>query len=412
MNAVSSSRNTFSILFFVHRSKMNKNDEHPIYCRLTVKGKSNEFSTQIWVKNDRWNPSGGKVIGTNEFAKTSNYTLSTIKNSLMQIRAELQSKNKLITAKNVINIHLGKTEKTHTLIELLEYFNEQHVKKLIGKDYALGTYKRYKTSLEHIKQFINYKYKVDDIYLSELSYSFATDYEFYLKTVQQCSHNTSVKYIKNLKAVINFAMTQEWIENNPLNRYKSKLERIEKEYLNETELNAIESKKFSNNRLEEIRDIFVFCCYTGLSYSDVEKLSSQNIVIGINGQTQINIRRTKTDVTAKIPLLDKAKAIIQKYSKHQECLYYNKLLPVKSNQKHNAYLKEIADICNLTKKLTTHIARHTFATLMLTKGASIETVSSMLGHTNIKTTQIYGKIIAEKVTIEMEKINRKIAINQ
>lgn len=403
------SRNTFSILFFLHRSKSNKNQEHPIYCRLTVKGKSNEFSTQIWLKNEKWNPSGGKVIGTNEFAKTSNYALSTIKNSLMQIRADLQSKGKLITAKNVINIHLGKSEKNYTLIELLEYFNEKHVKKLIGKDYAVGTYNRYKTSQEHIKHFIQYKYKVNDLLLSELSYSFATDYEFYLKTVQECSHNTAVKYIKNLKAVLNFALSQEWIENNPLNRYKAKLDRIEKEYLNESELKIIESKEISNSRIDEVRDIFVFCCYTGLSYSDVEKLTKQNIVIGINGQSQINIRRTKTDVTAKIPLLDKAKAIIQKYSTHEECIYHNKLLPVKSNQKHNAYLKEIADICNLTKKLTTHIARHTFATLMLTKGASIETVSSMLGHTNIKTTQIYGKIIAEKVTFEMESINMKIA---
>ncbi|MFZ6025793.1 MAG: phage integrase SAM-like domain-containing protein [Bacteroidota bacterium] len=186
-------RNTFSILFFLHRSKTNKNQEHPIYCRLTVKGKSNEFSTQLWIKNEKWNPSGGKVIGTNEFSKTANYTLSTIKNSLMNIRADLQAKGKLITAKIVINIHLGKSEKNYTLIELLDYFNEQHVKKLIGKDYALGTYNRYKTSLEHIKDFLTYKYKIDDLLLSELSFSFATDYEFYLKTVKQCCHNTTLK---------------------------------------------------------------------------------------------------------------------------------------------------------------------------------------------------------------------------
>lgn len=338
MCAVLTSRNTFSILFFIHRSKTNKNNEHPIYCRLTVKGKPNEFSTQLWVKNEKWNPTAGKIIGTNEFAKTSNYVLATIKNSLMQIRADLQSKGKLITAKTVINVHLGKSEKNYTLIQLLEYFNEQHVKKLIGKDYALGTYNRYKTSLEHIKQFIQYKYKVDDLFLTELSYSFATDYEFYLKTVQLCGHNTAVKYIKNLKAVLNFALSQEWLEMNPLNRYKAKLDRVEKEYLNESELNKIESKEISNTRIDEVRDIFVFCCYTGLSYSDVEKLTNKNIVIGMNGQSQINIRRTKTDVTAKIPLLDKAKAIIQKYSTHEECIYYDKILPVKSNQKHNAYL--------------------------------------------------------------------------
>lgn len=203
---------------------------------------------------------------------------------------------------------------------------------------------------------------------------------------------------------------QEWLENNPLNRYKAKLNRVDKEYLTEIELKKIESKKIPNPRIDEVRDVFIFCCYTGLSYSDVAKLTNQNIVLGINKQQQISIKRTKTDVVATIPLLDKAKAIITKYSNNEECIYYGKLLPVKSNQKHNAYLKEIADLCDISKKLTTHTARHTFATLMLTKGASIETVSSMLGHTNIKTTQVYGKIIAEKVMSEMDRINKRIAL--
>lgn len=163
-----------------------------------------------------------------------------------------------------------------------------------------------------------------------------------------------------------------------MERYKGKLERIDKEFLTEQELNEIETKKFDNERLNEVRDVFVFCCYTGLAYSDVAKLTKQNIVVGIKGGKQININRTKTNILAKIPLLKKPLQLLQKYQENEFCIYHNKLLPVKSNQKQNAYLKEIANLCCCNKDLTTHTARHTFATLMLTKGASIETVSSML----------------------------------
>ncbi|NCI48990.1 site-specific integrase [Sediminibacterium roseum] len=395
-------------MFFIHRGKKNKSKEHPIYCRLTVQGKSKEFSTQIWVANDKWNPSTHKVLGKNEFANTANHTIETVRNNLLNVRADLQANGKNVTPDAVINLHLGKEERKYTLLELLEYFNEQHVKKLIGKDYANGTYERYKTSLSHVKEFMLYKNKSSDLLLTDINYAFATEYEFYLKTVRNNSHNTSLKYIKNLKAVINFAVKNEWLNNNPLDHYRAKLEKIDKAFLTQAELNQIEIKKFDNDRITEVKDIFVFCCYTGLSFSDVAKLSAKNIIIGINGQKQISIKRTKTDVTANVPLLSKAANVLKKYAKNEYCIYNEKLLPVKSNQKHNAYLKEIADICRITKKLTTHTARHTFATLMLTKGASIETVSSMLGHTNIKTTQIYSKVIHEKVHTEMKKIESQL----
>jgi len=203
MNRTITVRNTFSILFFMHRGKTNKNGEHPVYCRVTVQGKSREFSTQIWVYNDKWQPKAAKITGTNEAARTANYSLSTIRGNLLNIRADLQSNGRLVTSEVVVNIHLGKSEKKYTLLEIHEYYNEQHVKKLIGKDYAVGTYTRYKTSLDHIVRFLNYKYRTKDLVLHDLTYSFATEYEFYLKTVRNCAHNTSLKYIKNLKAVIN-----------------------------------------------------------------------------------------------------------------------------------------------------------------------------------------------------------------
>jgi site-specific recombinase XerD len=406
-------RNTFSIHTFINRGKTNKNSEHPIYCRVTVQGKSREFSTQIWVANNKWSPAASKVSGSNESSKTANHSLNAIRNNLMNIRADLQEQGKLITAEIVVNIHLGKVEKKRTLIQIHEYHNEQHVKKLIGKGYAPGTYGRYKSSLEHVKAFLKCKYNIDDILLNDLSYSFATEYEFYLKTKNEaCCHNTAVKYIKNLKAVINFAVSQEWLKFNPLDRYKGKLERVEKDYLTQEELNTIANKNFNSKRIEEVRDIFVFCCYTGLAYSDVLKITNEHIVLGINGKKQINIRRTKTDTIVKVPLLEPATEIIAKYKDHPNCQYSGHLLPVKSNQKHNEYLKEIAEVCGCNKNLTTHIARHTFATLMLTLGISMESVSSMLGHTDIKTTQIYGKIIAQKVIKEMDGIDNLFNIDK
>lgn len=397
-------RNTFSILTFINRGKTNKKSEHPIYCRVTVQGKSREFSTQIWVQNTKWSPEASKVIGTNESAKTANHALSSIRNNLLNIRSDLQEKNKLVTAEIVINIHLGKGEKKYTLIQIHEYHNE-NVRKLINKDYAPGTYGRYVMSLDHLKRFLAYKYCVDDIALVTLSFSFATDYEFYLKTVRNCANNTAVKYVKNLKTVINYAISQGWLEFNPLDKWRGKLERVDKEYLTEAELKTISEKDFSNKRIGEVRDIFVFCCYTGLAYSDVVKLTTENIVLGMNGKKQLNLKRTKTDTIVKVPLLDQALAIIDNFKSHPFCQYTGRLLPVKSNQKYNVYIKEIAGICDINKVLTTHTARHTFATLMLTLGISMESVSSMLGHTNIKTTQIYGKIIAEKVIKEMDGIN-------
>jgi len=400
------SRNTFSILFYIVRSKLNKNNEVPVYCRLTVNGRIKEFATHVWIKDDQWDSKAGKVKGNKEVAKTANTTLDGIRHSLNNIRAELQFQNANVTAEAIANLHSGKGVKRHTLIDVHTYHNEQHVKRLIGKDYAEGTYNRYRISLEHVKEFIKAQYGISDILLSELSFSFLTNYEAYLKMVRNCAHNTAVKYVKNLRAVISYAINQEWLLNDPFIRYKARLERVDKDYLTLEELSKIENEEFDIEGVSEVRDIFVFCCYTGLAYSDVAKLNADHLIFGINGKQHISIKRTKTDNTAIIPLLDKAKFFLDKYKTHPVCLNKGSLLPARSNQKHNLYLKKIADISGVNKTLTTHMARHTFATLMLTQGASIESVSSMLGHTNIVTTQVYGKITSDKVENDMSKINK------
>jgi len=405
-------RNTFSILFYIVRSKSNRNNEVPIYCRLTVNGRLKEFSTHIWVKDDQWDSKAGKVKGTKESAKTANHNLESIRHNLNNIRAELQLQQQNVTAESVVNQYSGKGAQKRTLLDVHRYHNEQHIKRLIGKDYAEGTYNRYRISQEHVKQFLKTQYNASDVLLTDLTYSFITNYEAYLKTVRNCAHNSAVKYVKNLRAVINFAISQEWLLTDPFIRYKARLEKVEKQFLTLDELSKIERENFDSVGISEVRDIFAFCCYTGLAYADVAKLTENNIIVGINGVKHISIKRTKTDNTANIPLLDRAKYYIDKYRTHAVCLNQGVLMPARSNQKHNLYLKIIADICGINKTLTTHVARHTFATLMLTNGASMESVSAMLGHTNIVTTQVYAKITEEKVEKDMGKINVIFAIEK
>lgn len=402
-------RNTFSILFYIVRSKLNKNNEVPIYCRLTVSGRIKEFATHIWIKDEQWDSKSGKVKGNKESAKTANNSLESIRHSLNNIRADLMLQDSNVSADAIVNQYSGKGAKKRSLIEIHNYYNEHHIKRLIGKDYAEGTYNRYRISLEHVKEFLKAQYNTSDMLLADLSFSFITNYEAHLKTVRSCAHNTAVKYVKNLRAVINYAISQEWLLNDPFIRYKARLEKVDKGFLTLEELHTIENEDFDINGISEVRDIFAFCCYTGLAFADVAKLNADNIVLGISGKKHISIKRTKTDNTANIPLLDRAQFYLDKYQAHPVCLNKGLLLPARSNQKHNLYLKKIADICGINKTLTTHVARHTFATLMLTKGASMESVSAMLGHTSILTTQVYAKITGEKVEKDMGRINAMFA---
>ena len=317
--------------------------------------------------------------------------------------------NEVVTAEALKNSYLGISEKRQTLMQVFAYHNEQ-VEALSGRDYAAGTVTRYKTIAKHVKEFIEYQYKNSDIYLSQLNHKFITDFEFYLKTIRHCGHNSTIKYIRNLKKVVRIAISNNWLDKDPFVNYKATLENVERNFLSAEELTTLEEKELKIARLAEIRDIFVFSCYTGLAYADVYKLTPDQITIGIDGEKWIHTYRTKTKVRSNVPLLPKAIEILEQYKKHPECVYSGRLLPVRSNQKMNAYLKEIADVCGITKELTFHIARHTFATTVtLTNNVPIESVSSMLGHKSIKTTQIYAKVVEKKVGADMQILRTKLS---
>ncbi|WKL43705.1 site-specific integrase [Flavobacterium sp. ZE23DGlu08] len=293
---------------------------------------------------------------------------------------------------------------------LLQIFQDHNDKMeiLVGQEYAPGTLERYKTSLSHTKDFIKWKYSLSDINILKIDHAFVTEYEFYLRSERKCANNTAVKYIKNFHKIINQCLANGWLDKDPFTNYKSKVKEVIREYLSENEIEEIINKKFAIERLELVRDILLFSCFTGLAYIDVKQLTQDNISTGIDGDKWIFKTRQKTDTTSKIPLLPMAHEIINKYQDHPTSINEGRLLPIVSNQRMNSYLKEIAAVCGINKELTFHIARHTFATTVtLSNGVPLETVSKMLGHTNLKTIQHYAKILDSKISEDMKILKSK-----
>lgn len=398
---------TFSLLFFLKKPKDYKSGPVFIYVRITVNGKRAEFSSGVKCDPEKWNSKGGKTLGFNEEAKALIKYLDTIKSKIYEAHNRLVMTNAPISAESIKNIYSGVTEKT---INILEAFQDHNTKMeaLLGQEYANGTLERYKTSLRHTKEFIEWKYKVSDMDIKNINHAFITEYEFYLRSVRKCSNNTTLKYIKNFGKIIRICIANSWIDKNPFANFKVKLKEIERVFLSKEELEAVVTKVFSTKRLGQIRDVFVFSCYTGLAYADVKKLDKSQIAIGIDGEKWIYTNRQKTDTRSNIPILPVAQAILDKYKDDITCINSNKLLPVLSNQKMNEYLKEIATLCEIDKDFTYHTARHTFATTVtLTNGVPIESVSKMLGHKDLKTTQHYAKILDSKVSSDMKLLRDK-----
>ena len=401
-------QNTFSVLFYPKRNDVNKEGKVPVYMRITLNGKRSELSIQHKVEIEHWNTGAGKAKGNTQEAKNLNRLMDTIKNKVYTHYRELVEKNKVISAKSLKNAYLGIEERNITLIEIFRNHNEQ-VRELVGQEYAFNTLKRYQTAFRHIKKFLKYQYNLDDISLKLINHEFITGFEFYLKSKRGCNHNSTTKYIKNFKKIIRIALANNWINTDPFLNYKVRLKEVEREFLSEEEVHRMLNKRLHILRLEQVRDIFIFCCYTGLSYADVKKMTKNDLVKGIDGEVWIKMNRTKTGTQTSIPLLPTALMILLKYKDSEELIIKDVLLPVLSNQKMNAYLKEIAVLCEISKNLTFHLARHTFATtITLTNGVPIESVSKMLGHKSLKTTQHYAKILDRKVSDDMSILRSKL----
>jgi site-specific recombinase XerD len=403
-------RTSLSLLYRLKKQKNYQSGPVPIYLRITVEGQRAEIAMSRQCEPSKWNTQSGRAKGIKEEIKQLNCFLDDTQYKILELHRQMNESDDLITAETLKNRFTGKTGKTKTLITVFTDHNEK-MRALVGQEFEKSTLLRYETALMHTRDFMDWKYNVSDIAVSKINFEFLNEFEYYLRSVRKCANNSAIKYIKNLGKIVRICLGNGWLIVDPYINYKPKTTKVHRVVLNKVDLANIAAKHFSIERLNQVRDIFLFSCYTGLAYVDVKKLKHSEIEKGIDGKLWIYTHRQKTDSLSRIPLLPTALSIIQKYEDHPQCIADDLLLPVISNQKMNAYLKEIADVCGIDKLLTFHIARHTFATTVtLNNGVPIETVSKMMGHSSIKTTQIYAKVLDHKISDDMEMLRGKLGL--
>ncbi len=398
-------QNTFGIRFIIRKNKM-VDGKAPIYASVTINGKRVEISMKHYIALEDWNSQKGQGRGMSSEVIQLNQYLLQVKSRLVEYYRQIQLQDQVPTAELLKNKFLGVTKERPTLLKLIEYHNKSMQGVL-----ATGTLKHYSTTERYLKLYLKKKYKVQDYALADLSYEFITNFEYFLRTYKPVDHhkpignNTVMKHIERLRKMVTMGARMEWIEKDPFIHYKLKYHKTTREFLTAEELESIEEKVFSIPRLQFVRDLFVFSCYTGLAYIDAVQLKPENISIGIDGENWISIHRQKSRQPVRIPILPKAQEVIDTYKDHPSSINANCVFPNISNQKLNSYLKEIADLCGIRKPLTFHIARHTFATTVtLSNGVPLETVSKLLGHSSIQMTQIYAKIVEQKVSQDMSNL--------
>ncbi len=357
-------RNTFNVLFFIKRTKLLKNGEAPIGMRITINGQSIEIMLKRSVKASEWNQTKERTKASTHSGRELNDHLEATRAKIWQIERDMEAAGDVINPKTVKDRFLGTDNKRvhRTLIEVYQEHNDK-CKALIGVDYTASTVEKFGTSLKCIKEYLLHQYSREDMYLKEIDSNFVTNFEFYIKTVRKCQHNSALKHLKNLRKIILIAISNEWISRDPFANIKLKRVETHPVFLSQDELSRIINKKFTIRRLEVVKDIFLFGVYTGMAYIDMQQLRPEHIIRDNSGAMWIRKPRQKTGTMCNIPLISPAAAIIAKYAEDEDVQSRGAILPKISNQKLNSYLKEIADVCSITKSLSSHCARHTAATI-------------------------------------------------
>lgn len=398
-------KNTFKILFYLRSNQINKDGTAAIMCRIAVDGEYARLSTKLSVDPAIWNSKASKAEGRGAKINELNGRIDDMRVVIKEHYYDLLQRHGYVTAEMVRNAYMGITAREESLVPLYKEHLEE-TKKLVGLSKAHPTYQKYERMYRRVVEFMKSKYNITDIPLREIKQTFITDLEFFLRTEYKYKQNTIYKCMKFFRQVINKAIRAGLITVDPFIGYRIICERVDRGYLTEDELKRMMAKKFDTPRLEQVRDIFIFACFTGLAYIDLANLTGDKIQKMFDGRLWIVTHRQKTNTKVTVPLLAPALSIIKKYQGQAKD---GKVLPIISNQKLNGYLKEIADVCNIHKNVTFHMARHTFATTMtLGKGVPMESVSKMLGHTNIHTTQIYARITADKISKDMDSLSKSL----
>ena len=399
-------RNTLSVLFIIKKAKLLKNGEAPICMRITVNKRVAEVMIKRSIPIDLWNQKKECSKGKDRVAAELNHYINTVRAKVLQIHRELEIDNKPITADIIKDCFYGRDKVQRSLLEVYAEHNEK-CRALIGKEYTESTVTKFDTSINRLKEYIRSNYHRDDIMLAELDGQFIRDFDFWLKTDKHCQNNSALKHLKNLKKVIRIALANDWIKKDPFYGIHFKQDEVNVEFLSREELDILMNKEFTIKRLEQVRDVFVFCCFTALAFVDVQQLSREHLIKDNNGALWIRKARQKTNQMCNVPVLSIPQRILRKYEDNAECIKKGVLLPVISNQRMNAYLKEIADVCGIAKRLTTHVARHTAATVVfLANDVSMENVSKILGHSNIRMTQHYAKVLDSSIMRDMVNVER------
>ncbi|WP_316738498.1 site-specific integrase [Pedobacter aquatilis] len=395
-----------SILFFPKRTKKDFNLV-TIYCRITLDGIREEISTGCQCPKNEWDRPTKRIIGTTKHTQSCNKILEDLESKIQQVYKKCLRLKKNLLPHEFKDEVLGRKRSKPTLISVFKEHNLR-METLLETEYVKGTLSRYQTTLSHIQAFLLKNYKSKDISLNRIGYGFLSDFDYFLRTEKKCNKNTTNKYLKNLGKIVRICLGNGWMQIDPFINYKLSNKAVHRTALTLEEMKLLIGKSFDSKTLSLVRDVFIFCCYTGLSYIDLKNLKTENLITGVDGRRWISIVRSKTGVVSKIPILPIALDILMAYESKQMDSIYQYAFPVISNQKMNIYLKEIAGICNIHKSLTFHISRHTFATTVtLNNGVPIETVCKMLGHSTVKTTEIYAKVLDSKISEDMEQLFHK-----
>ena len=404
-------RDSFRVLFFLKKTKLLKNGEASVCMRITVNGTRVENNIRKSIDPALWSQAKETARGKSRRACDLNTYIEEARIKLYQIFCELEQQNRPVTAHLLQELFFGqeKPEEVRTLLGTMQEHNDQ-CQALVGTDYALITVRRYESCRRYLAELIRQRYGKEDLPLAEVNGELVRAFAFYLKTEKGCQQNTVIRYMKCLKKITNLARANDWMAKDPFLGIRFHEKEVVREFLTMDELQTIYHKEFPLERLTLVRDVFIFAAFTGLAFIDVQQLAPEHIARDNNGNLWIRKPRQKTKNMCNIPLLDIPQEILRKYADHPTCRKKGVLLPVPCNQKMNSYLKEIADICMIRKNLTTHCARHSYATsVCLANGVSLENVAKMLGHSNIKMTQHYARVLDSSILRDMNQVQTALS---
>ena len=389
-----------STIKFWLKSRTDKNGKSPITMTIGANGERAEFQTGKKIEPENWDNGKQQAKGKTTEAKLLNTYLSQLRNKVYLKEIELMQRGFLITARLLRDAVVDKVEALNekTLFQVFSEHNEEQGK-MIDKGISKSTHWLSEYTYRLLKEHVEQKYKRSDLYLRELNIGFIQAFHTFLRTDKGMAQNSSTKHLKLLKKIINVAVANSYMTFNPFMTYKVEREPVEIDFLDEEELRRIINFDTPLPRLERAKDMFLFGCFTGLSYIDIKTLAPEHFERDSAGRIWIKKRRVKTGVLSRIPLLPIAKMILDKYRGGE------KLLPIQDPADVNKYLKDIAILCNINKRITFHTSRHTFAsTVTLANNISLEVVSKMLGHTNTRMTTHYAKLVDKCIGEQMDRL--------